>query len=375
MRWALILTALASWALAGAAAAQSCTAPGNGLPALTGRLVYEDYSGDGALYYYDFNGATTCTERVLIQTAAWNLSMPTNPVFTPDGQAILFSAVQNDERHVYYWGVGDELPVNLTAPMGNQRHDDPKLFLDSSTGILTMVWKRADGIWTATFNRDASGKPFLSQMQRVVVGALGTSTEASAPVFSPDGMHIYFFASNMPPQKIMRYDTSGGAPVDAFAGQDSAHSYYYPVIDGAAGKFFYAGGPLGAHDKIFVFPNANSLSGSATQWNAADTGSDNSDPTSIDGDYIIFSRDQNGAGHSQYELYVGRLSTGEYWSLSPLNLNPIPDPSHPPSYRAASYTPTRPATTPYSLNQPNYRPSYGAAGGTGAAGCGRSGAC
>jgi Tol biopolymer transport system component len=375
MRWGLILTALAAWALAGAAAA-SCTAPGNGLPALTGRLVYQDLNGAGALYYYDFNGATTCTLPVLIPTAAWNLTNPTNPAFTPDGQAILFSAVKNDQRHIYYWGIGDELPVNLTNSMGNQRHDDPKLFWNSTTMTLTMIWKRADGIWTADFDRDASGTPFLSQAQQVLAGTGGTGSETSAPIYSPDGSHIYYFLGAVQPQRIMRFDP-GHDPVDAFPGQD-AHSYYYPVVDNVSGKFFYVGGPYTnpkTREKIFVFPNANQLSGAASEWNASDTDSDNSDPSSIDGDYFVFSRDRNGDGDNDYELYVGRLSTGQYWSLTPLNLNPVPDPLHPPSFTAASYTPIRPATTPYSLNQSNYRPTYGAAGGTGAAGCGRSGAC
>jgi uncharacterized repeat protein (TIGR02543 family) len=341
--------------LAVPAKAQSCVPQNAGLPPLTGRMVYEDFGGPvpndpGAIYIYDFLSANTCTMPALIPTASMGLSAPTNPVFSPDGQAIVFSAVApfggptgpSLQRHIYYWAIGAAYPRNLTLSMGNQRFEDVKFSPDGAF----MMWKQAGdgvssgGIWKANFGFDPSGEPQLTNPVQLVTGIRNSATEASGPTFSPDANHIYYFtgSGSFPPQQIEQYSLAGQTSGLAFSPQSSLNYYYYPVVDFTSGKLLYVGAPIGGRDKIFYFPNANAIDAMSipTTFNAGDTGSDDSDPAPVDGDHFIYSRDNN-TGNSSYALYLGQLSTGMSWSLSPLNIN-VPNTS----LRGATYTAIRP---------------------------------
>jgi len=361
MKHLTVLLGLMLSARAASVSAQSCTA--TNIPIPSGRIIYVDDT-HGQIYLYDFLSADSCTRPVAIP--AWNLTAPTNPVFSPDGQGIAFSAVQTidgfEQRHLFYWSIGAELPINLTRALGNQRFEDVKFSPDGSE----VVWKQSGaqgGIWTASFGFDAAGQPTISNPLRRVPGALGDQSEASGPVYSSDGNHLFYFTGSVcaKPQQIRRFDFAGGGTSTAFDQQSAANYYYYPAVDLALGKFLYVSGPIhtcnaggGGPDKIFYYPNADHIDSSqpAIAWNAADGGADNSDPASIDGDYFIFSR--NLVGGNNYKLYMGRLSTGDMWDLSPLNINNANG-----SMLGSAYTPSRPTITPFSLGGPKYSPGYG----------------
>jgi hypothetical protein len=339
MRFTAFLAGAALSVLAQAAWAQptcSFVAQSNStIPALTGRVVYqEDYTDPttmqlvlGALFLYDFQSKQFTT----IPLAAWGLTLALNPVFSPDGKAILFSAVSNNQRHLYYWKIASASPVNLTGAMGNLRNEDPKF---SAHGDR-IVWKQTFNIVTAPLIFDASGNPSLGAVMPVTTnGVQGTSTEASGPVFSPTGKYIYYFTGSKSDATIYQFDLTNPAnpSVEPFP-QATGTEYYYPV-DPDLYDFFYVSWPDPAtkFDKIYQFSRATQTS---VAWNTADCGADNSDPAPADEDYFIFSRDNNlDKNGSRYELYIGKFVDpanplqsgsspvmGMAWSLSPAGLN------------------------------------------------------
>ncbi len=359
--------------LAGAAFAQGCPASGTSIPALTGRMVYEDANG-GQIYVYDFLCATTATmpQRVKIETLTvtstglTGVGSPTNPVFSPDGQAVVFRAVQNDESHIYYWAIGSGTLTNLTGFMGNQNNQDVKFSADG----FSMVWKQLSGVEVASFTLDDTGTPQLSQVRQLTAGTRGASSEASGPTFSPDGQHVYYFTGSACAQPMQIQQISVNSPAgrtNAFSGQAAGTYFYYPAIDYSTDKFFYVTGPiqpagpgcsanpqvLPPHgpDRLFYYPNANTITGAATEFDASETTVDKSDPAPIDGDYFIYSKDPSGP----YGLYLGQLSTGQSWSLAPLNVNISGG-----SMVGANYTAIRPlAPTTFGLGGPNYHTAPG----------------
>lgn len=278
------------------------------LPALTGRVVYED-DNTGLLYLYDFLNAT------LTNVPTMNLTAAENPVFSPDGSAILFSAVTNNQRHLFYWIIGSPAqPTNITAWMGNLRNEDPKF---SPNGNM-IVWKQDFGISTASFSFDDLGNPILFNVQQIIP----STPEASGPVYSPTEKYIYYFTgSSSQIKQIQVYSTLTMTSTPAFT-QDANVQYYYPV-DPDLYDFIYVSWLQGAVmcpncDKIYVFAK---LPNAGTAWNPSDCAADNSDPAPVDEDYFIYSRDKNPDGNSNYELYVGQISTGNAWSLSQLNIS------------------------------------------------------
>jgi Tol biopolymer transport system component len=276
-------------------------------PALTGRLVYED-STTGQLYLYDFQ-AVTLTNF----TATWAATANENPVFSPDGKAVLFSAVQSDQRHLYYWKIGAAQPVNLTLAMGNLRNEDPK-FAPSGKAI---VWKQSFNIVTAPLNFDGSGNPSLGAVTAITTnGVQGTTTEASAPVFSPTAKDVYYYTGSGANAQVQKYDTTTHVftPFPKTAGVE----YYYPV-DPDLYDFLYVSwlSSTNMFDKIFLY---SQITNTSTAWNPTDCAANNSDPAPVDEDYFIYSRDDNSDG-DRYELYLGQIATGFAWTLTPLHVN------------------------------------------------------
>ena len=248
--------------------------------------------------------------------------LPLNPMYSPDGSAILFSAVQyiggEYQRHVFYWRIGSPALVNLTAPLGNLRHEDPKF----SPNGNAIVWKENFNIVTASLKFNSQGVPALSGSPRHITnnGAQGTFTEASGPSFSPTGKYIYYWTGSKDafPIHIHKYNVTAKASVPLPFPQPAKIAFYYPVdpdlYDLLYVSWLNASTPF---DKIYL---SSGITGVSTVWNAADCGADNSDPAPVDEDYFIYSRDGN-ADSSFYELYLGQISTGYSWSLSPPGLN------------------------------------------------------
>lgn len=248
--------------------------------------------------------------------------LPLNPVFSPDGSAILFSAVQyiagEYQRHIFYWRIGSPAPVNLTAPLGNLRHEDPKFSPQGNT----IVWKEFYNIVTAGLKFNSRGVPALSGSPKHITnnGAKGTFTEASGPSFSRTGKYIYYWTGSGSafPIHIHKYDVATKTAVPLPFPQAAKIAYYYPV-DPDLYDLLYVSWPSAANpsDKIYL---SSGITGLSSAWNAADCSADNSDPAPVDEDYFIYSRDHN-TDSSSYELYLGQLSTDYSWSVSSLGLN------------------------------------------------------
>lgn len=313
------------------ARAQTCTTftpQTSQIPLTTGQIAVED--GDSNfLYVYDIGSQKTFS--VPMQTQSAPNIVAENPAFTPDGSAILFTACAgttlqncNSQLDLYYWSIGMTYPTDITASLGNHRNEDVKFSPDGTR----IVWKRDLGIAIAGFSPN-NGNPMLSNVQQLV----SYPPEDSAPVFSPDQNYIYYFINNdgtEGPEQIWRYDFAApaGANTSQAFPQDASLNYYYPTY-GSQSVFLYTGWlpassatcsittpPVKCYDKIFVRAK---LPAPGTAWNATDCQADNSDPAYVSPDYFIFSRDNpnnDGSQHnSQYDLYVGQISTGNAWLL------------------------------------------------------------
>jgi len=365
MKIASLVFSLALAILADSAGAHTCTPPTTPFPAFTGRMVYTVCTACGtdqeahALYLFDFNAVSTCTTPVLIPTATWNLTLPESPHFSPDGQAIIFAAVEptGTEHDLYYWKIGDEQVTDLTpaAPgqLGQTRNEDPNFTPDGSS----IVWKLTGSLYKASFSFDSSGRPMIGTPIQLAAGTRGTSSEISGPVVTSDQNHVYVFTGSGGGRLVQGASISGSGVNPAYPTQTPPETYaYYPAINRTTGVLFYVAG--GTFDQIKYFPSGQADTfpqvGNATSWIGNDTGADNSDPTFIDNDYFIFSHDFNPDGNSDYDLFVGRLSTGDRWDLNVLGVNF-------PGLKmiSADYTRTRPAVTPFSMGQPSYSPGGG----------------
>ena len=392
MRWALILAALACSTTAGVAAAQSCpVSASNTRPTLPGRLVFEDYWDSplqSNVYLYDFAGANDTTTPFELPIGSWGLAVATNPVFSPDGQAVVFSArpasdTTSGRSDLYYWVISNATPspspYQITDSGPGIANEDVKF---SPDGTL-IAWKQStvsgsvypQNIVIGHFSFDDFGAPVINNTRTVASGNLSSASEKSAPVFSANGGKVYYFVGSrhFPPEQIGVVGVDGGASGTAFSPQPTDHYFYYPIVDDAGGQLFYTSGalsgPNAGFDHLFVEPDSNNVTGAGMAWNTCDTMLDDSDPAPVDGDYFIFSRDHSG-GNGDYELFLGQLSTGKIWSLA-AGVNAVAG-----SLRGSNYTSTRPTVSPFLFGKSAYRSNDGAMGGAGGLpACRRFGVC
>jgi Tol biopolymer transport system component len=342
------------WALSAAPCAT-----GAARPQITGQLAFQVGDGDSAsVYYLDFqSGDAPRPTKIPLGDADPSKSVfgATNPTFSPDGKAIVFAANFNNVEHdIYYWPINSPSPgMNLTPSTGLS-NEDVKFSPDGTK----MVWKQNGGIVVAPFSYDANGQPVLGQAQRIVPGDPSSGpNEASGPVFTPSGASIFFYightkAGGVAPEFIHRYDVAGGTITMTPFAEDPSRYYYYPMVGTASTKLFYTNG-IG-FDQISAYANADAISGAATTFNGTDT-EDNSDPTPVNGDLFIFSRDHNAAdGDTAYELYLGQWSTNQCWTLTSWVSFPGED------VVGAAFNP--PLVTSWSLGGANYRPALGGVG-------------
>ncbi|MGH6872306.1 MAG: TolB family protein [Rhizomicrobium sp.] len=319
--------------IASAAEAQTCqtfSTSTDPAPSLTGRVVYQE-DDSGLLYMYDFKARAF----IPIDQKSWGLTVARNPVFSPDGKAIVFTAVRgtgrNAKRQVFYWLIGAAQPANLTDGK-TVPNEDPHF---SQRGD-TIVWKQNFGIATADLVIDPANPsmPHIANFKKLINGTPSgmngepsTPPEASGPVFSPSGRYIYYFINARAYARVMRFDTLTGTSESPFAFPQVDGTHYYYPVDPDSYAFLYVSWPDPAtmHDKIYVYSNLNQTS---YLWNGTDCVAENADPAPVDENYIIFSRKAAG---DRFKLYVGQLI----------------DPSQPLS---ATATPARIWNLPFGLN-------------------------
>ncbi|HEY1629676.1 MAG TPA: hypothetical protein VGF56_00065 [Rhizomicrobium sp.] len=296
---------------------------------IAGRMVYERTYADpnrsvndneaSDIYLYDL----ASRQLTDIPTASWGLRLPLNPVFSKDGKGVLFSAIRTasggqELRDLFYWTIGSAGPAtNLTesgdGDVRRQRNEDPKF---SQKGEK-IVWKQQGGIAVADF-ATLGGVPTLSNVQHLLNGTLGDSTEKSGPVFSPTEKYIYYFGASGTAERIWRYNfiTKDKSTVVKMPTK-SGLTAYYPV-DPDIYDLIYVSKLDASHpqDKIYVLSLMTSRS---YIWNGTDCDADNSDPAPIDEDYFLYSRSP-GTSSTDYRLFVGQLNGGQAWDLSSLGL-------------------------------------------------------
>ncbi len=285
------------------------------IPSLPGRAVYQgtDSGGSTQLYLYDFATST----KSLLSVSGWAVTVPINAQFSPDGQRITFTAVNTGgRRDVYLFKFGATAPVNLTLSMtGATKSEDPKWSSDGKK----IVFKQDGNIKIMAISFDGSGNPTVTSVTAITTnGTVGTLTEASAPYLSLDMKYVYFVRGVGATEEIhvITLSSTFSATLETVFSSNSNYGYYPAVRDFTT--IFYAGwtSATGRNDQVLV--QAPSLSGpNSSQPPLNDCNADNSDPTVVDSDYILFSSDSASVSSGRvYRPLLGSLANAQVWDLS-----------------------------------------------------------
>ncbi len=275
---------------------------------LTGKLVYHSYVnyGDGSsqIYLYDF-AAHTLTQ---LSRPAWGITDPMNAVFSPDGRWLTFMGVSNGAWNVFMLALGgNAAPVNMTNSTGATRNEDPKFGADGRT----IVFKQNGSIRQGTLSYTSGGPVFTSV---TTLAAAPRGGEYSMPYLTPDASAVYFASGTRAQMGVMkRYLATG---VTAVFDDPSGLQTYYPVVRADGTVFYTRWKNSGKLDQIYA--KGADASAEPTQLALNDCVSNNSDPAPVNGsNYLFFSSTTAGG----YQLYVGDVSTGKRWSLTPFGVN------------------------------------------------------
>ncbi|MEJ1967488.1 MAG: hypothetical protein WDN03_02445 [Rhizomicrobium sp.] len=296
--------------MATAASAQTCTFhvdqttfPND----ILGRAAYIDEDAN-ILYIYDFKTGTRTQPSFTNSPAFTDIG---NPVWTPDGQGIVFPAVQSDHWKLFYWKVSASPSAAVELATGGSRNEDPH-FLPNGKKL---VWKRDFGIATADVSPDGSGNPTLSNVVQVFTGSSGTN-EYSGPVYSPTGKYIYYWKGVGADSQIARYETITATNV--LYPKTSGLSFYYPQMTDLYDFFYTRWADTSERDTIYVYFGYSHM---MLEWNAADCAASKADAAPADEDLFLYSRlvPNTGSPGSHFNLFLGRLSDGNSWSLPTAN--------------------------------------------------------
>jgi Tol biopolymer transport system component len=267
---------------------------------ITGRLVYHSYVnyGDGSsqLWLYNFYYHTLTQ----ISNASWGISDPMNAVWSPDGNWLLFMGIQNDAWNIFAWPTNNShIPYNLTNSTGATRNEDPKFSADGSRIVFKQNFSND---YSAPFNVN-SGVPSIGSLTNLTKN----TAENSMPFLTPDNKNLLFIKGSGSSLQVFYKNLSTGTT------QLFANHGYYPIVR-SDGNVFYADTSNG-NDQTAYKVNPSAI---ATQANFNDCQSDNSDAWPVNNSSLVFfSGDQMG----YYQIYLGDLTTGNRWSLTPFGMN------------------------------------------------------
>ncbi len=290
------------------------------LPALTGTLVFQanDFlssasNANGAffnhLYFYNF--AVPTAGRVRIDPAGWGFCNAINANFSPDGNWIAFTArigstladCNNNVSQVYVYQLGSTLgPTNL-FPTPSTNQEDPRFSPDGKS----IVFKTARmNIAVAPVTLNANGTASAGGITMITSG----SVEHSEPFFSPAEQYVYYFEGSGTGSNIFRMDMKTGVETAVTA---AGYSAYYPVArDLSTVLYTRKQTTTDADDQIYltlpdIFP------GKEYQLPINACTANNSDPATVDENFIVFSRT---SANNNYDIYLGNISNGRVWALS-----------------------------------------------------------
>lgn len=307
--WLCILAALNSGTAFARCNSTQVLQPDDTFPLTSGRMVFHSYLsyGDGSsnLYVHDFQLKATRQ----INDPRWNISDPMNAQFSPDGNSLVFMGRRDGDWNVFAWPLDStSTPLNLTAGRGGS-NEDPKFTHDGRQLVIKHDGQLEFGqlIWNGD---EITG---VSSWQSVV-GSDGRG-EASMPSVSPSGKYLMYAAAGAH-SSIRRINLVTGSDDLLTRAPSGAHDYY-PVVRDYSAVFFTRGSAGSGNDQIMmILPGANGDGAAALALNGC--GTNNSDATPVDEDYLIFS---SGRYDPPYGLMLGEIVGGRVWRLSADSVN------------------------------------------------------
>lgn len=292
-------------------------------PSLPGRVVFQakDAGGNMQIYLYDFASG----QQTNLSTS-WTISSYTNPVFSPNGKYIAFTAIpaNNCCHDVYVFQLGASAPIDVTNKGSSYRSEDPKWAPNGQQ----LVIKQNANIVLLPLSFNASGVPSASGTTTAFTtdGVINTTTESSQPFFSADGKYVYY-ARGLCSAGFMNYSTCSSAKVykiNASAGSAktiysvNGHYAYYPVVRDFTAVFYtgWINSSLPGNDQILV--QSDALLGTSTYLDGGfnDCTSQNSDAAAVDSDYILFSSTSPlVTSTGNYRPVLANINTNLVWAL------------------------------------------------------------
>lgn len=223
-------------------------------------------------------------------------SLNTSPVWTPDGQSLLFISNRDGSRDLYRIALGSagrpaDVPVRLTT--GLELHD---LSLSQDGRVLVFAdFTDYANIWSLPIPQgapmsSAAAEPLTTGHQSIEGMAL-----------SPDGRWLAFDSDRAGHQAIYRVALSGGdpEPLSADSGDD-----FEPSWSPDGHELAYYGFREGRR-RLFVLP----VDGGPPTAVALDSGNQRFPGWSPDGRHLVFHSDRTG----RFELYLVERNSSGRW--------------------------------------------------------------
>jgi Tol biopolymer transport system component len=289
---------------------QSTIANTNVPPALSGKIAYHSYSDysnwDGKIYLLDLS-QRSCQYI----SDGWNVDHAINPQFSPDGTKLIFQAVPKGDHNynsleIYLWDIGTQNPTRLTN--NNLPDEDPKF---SPNGQL-IVFKREGYIYLM--------KPEPESVTNIPTRTTANAFEESMPFYTKDGAFKILYSSGIDQNADIRMVNENGSEDNFVNGAHQSDTLEYYPIGWYDDKFLYTrwyvpwyGSGDQPADQIYVC-DINSGQTESLMINNGYESENNSDAYPIDRKYILFSSTRAGMG--SYDLFIGDVETGNFWSIS-----------------------------------------------------------
>jgi Tol biopolymer transport system component len=314
----LALTVALATALATPDSAQagSCTTnltpqPSSSLPGLTGQMAFQALlvtPNQTHIFYYDF--ANPSQGRVQLD-ATFGMTIAINPSFSSDGKWLVFTGATSScgsSQTIYAYNIARQV-LSTLIPCDSNSREDVRFWPDQSKVVfklLTSPTSHNIAYAPITLN-PTTGQASLGGVCLVT----NDSTEHSAPSVSPSGKYIYYYNGVATAANIYRspYSATCNAITTPQQVTASGNSAYFPVArDLSTLLYTRHTTQTNAYDQIFVI-QPDLFGATETQLNLNNCTSDNSDPASVDENYILFSRDGTSG------IYLGNVMTSDIWSL------------------------------------------------------------
>ena len=237
-------------------------------------------------------------------SANWNIEQVMNAHISPDGLKIVFMGYNSgltEDWDVYIWNIGSTShPTNLTN-CNNIRDEDPKFSPDGNS----IIFKQEGDI--KVMNLSGNIINTLTNDEYTI--------EESMPYFTKDGQKVIYARDDREKSDIYMMNINGTGITSLYS--EVGVSEYYPIIKDSS-SFFYSRWISSSIDNDQIY--LGDFSGNTRSLSINDIHSDNSDAYPVNSDYLFFSSNRSG-GFGGYDIYLGKISTGEVWNLNNFGVN------------------------------------------------------